>query len=351
MKPRFAQWWLVNWRDTRLLFREFRGPLLTFSLAMVGCAAAYFSLAKNLGEALETFPEALYLMLTLTFLQPSGSFPHHPALQSFYFLMPVIGLLTLAQGLADFSFLLFNRRARSKEWEMALASTLKNHHVIVGLGHLGYRAAFQLLEMGESVAAIEMNPQADTLAAIQKQGIPVIHADATRASALEAANIAKAASIVLCTQNDAVNLKIALAARRLNLQIRVTIRIFEEDFAQALREQFGFTALSGTSLAAPAFAAAAAGVEMSAPINIEGQSFSLARLLISPHSVLAGKTVGYVEDNFSVSILLVRANNRSALHPTNTMILPAGTQMAALGKPQKLHALLHACQDNEKTPC
>jgi len=347
MKPRFVQWWLVGWRDTRLLLREFQGPLLIFTLAIAGCAAAYFWLAKSFGEGLETYPEALYLMLTLTFLQPSGDFPNHPALQGFYFLMPVIGLLTLAQGLADFSFLLFNRRARSKEWEMALASTLKNHHVVVGLGHLGYRAACQLLEMGESVTVIEMNPQADTLAAIQNLNIPVIHEDATRPSALEAANLSKAASIVLCTQNDAVNLKIALAARRINPLVRVTIRIFDEEFAQALHEQFGFTALSGTGLAAPAFAAAAAGVEISAPISIEGEALSLARLVISPHSILAGKTVGFVEDNYSVSILLIRANSHSMLHPTDSLPLPAGTQMAALGKPQKLHALLHVCQDIE----
>ncbi len=43
----------------------------------------------------------------------------------------------LAQGLTEFGALLFNRRLRSKEWEMVVASTFSNHIILVGLGHLG----------------------------------------------------------------------------------------------------------------------------------------------------------------------------------------------------------------------
>lgn len=336
--------WRVAWRDTKLLLREFRGPVTTFSLAIFGCAAIYYGLAQQYKEPVESFAEALYLMLTLTFLQPSQDFPNHFNLQIFYFLMPVLGILTLAQGLADFGFLLFNRRARSKEWEMALASTLNRHHILVGMGHLGYRVADQLHDMGEQIAIIDLNPSADMTGAIQKMGIPVIHDDASRQLVLEAANIARAKSILLCTQNDALNLKIALMARHLNPKIEVIIRIFDEDFAQALHDQFGFNALSGTSIAAPVFAASAAGVDITNPISIEGEALSLARLTISPNSGLSGKTIGYIEDNFSVSILLVRYDHHSQFHPTDSQRVTTGNQLAVMGRPQKLHALLHLCQ-------
>jgi len=79
--------------------------------------------------------------------------------------MPIIGIVMLAQGLADFGSLLFNRRSRSKEWEMAVASTLKNHIILVGLGHLGYRVAIKLHEMDEQIAVIEFNAETDTVSA------------------------------------------------------------------------------------------------------------------------------------------------------------------------------------------
>lgn len=340
----FWRGWRASWRDTLLLVREFRQPLLVFSLTILLTGWVYFELAQKLHEPVESMAEAIYLMLTLTFLQPSQDFPNYLILQVFYFLMPVLGVLTLAQGLADFGVLLFNRRARSKEWEMAVASTFSGHHILVGLGHLGYRVTDQLHDLGEEVVVIELNPAADMAGAIQKMGIPIIHDDATREHVLDGANIKKAKSIVLCIQNDALNLKIALKARSLNPNLQVIIRIFDEDFAEALHTQFGFTALSGTGIAAPVFAASAAGADITNPITIEGEALSLARLTISPQSKLVGKTVGDVEEEFSVSIILVRYDHHSDLHPKDGRQLKRNDQLAVLGKPAHLHTLLHECR-------
>ena len=153
--------------------------------------------------------------------------------------MPLIGIGSLALGLADFGYLFFNRRARSKEWEMAIASTLDKHHILVGLGHLGFHVIQHLKgAMNQQMAVIELDPSADLIAAVQEMDIPIIHDDASRELALDAAGVRQASSIILCTQNDAMNLKIALKARSLNPDIRVVIRIFDDDFAQALTQQF-----------------------------------------------------------------------------------------------------------------
>src|SRR5574340_652743 len=120
---RAALQWRASWRDTAILLAEFRTPLLIFTVAVIGGGLLYFYLAGMVGEPLASPAEAIYLVLTSTFLQPLGGFPHHPALQAFHFFMPIVGLVILAQGLADFGSLLFNRRARNKEWEMAVAST------------------------------------------------------------------------------------------------------------------------------------------------------------------------------------------------------------------------------------
>jgi Trk K+ transport system NAD-binding subunit len=336
--------WKATWRDTIILLKEFQVPLIFFTVAVVGGGLIYETLASWVGEPVQSLSEAIYIVLTAAFPQPVGDFPKYFGLQIFHFLMPVIGIVILALGLADFGSLLFNRRARNKEWEMAVASTMNKHIVLIGLGHLGYRVAQRLYEMGESVVAVELNPGTHTTVAARDMGIPVIQADARHPGALEGANIKDARTIILASQNDAMNLQIALKARTLNPDIQVVIRIFDEDFAHSLQKQFGFTALSATEMAAPVFAAAAAGADVTNPISIEGQQLSLARLTIPVASNLANKTVGYVEDNYHLNIILLRHDHQSEMHPTDTRPLHAGDTLAVLGGPEELSRLM---QDNQ----
>jgi Trk K+ transport system NAD-binding subunit len=311
---------------------------------MIGGGFAYAAIAKLVGTPVNNMAEAIYIVLTATFLQPVGDFPDFFGLQIFHFIMPLIGIIILAQGLADFGILLFNRRARSKEWEMAVASTMNQHIVLIGLGHLGYRVTQRLHEMGKSVVVVEINLGTHTTAAARDMGIPVIQGDARHPGALESANIKDARTIILASQDDAMNLQIALRARSLNPNIEVVIRIFDEEFAHSLQQQFGFTALSATEMAAPVFAAAAAGADVTNPISIEGQQLSLARVKILPSSGLADKTVGYVEDNYHLNIILLRHDHQSEMHPTDTRPLHAGDTLAVLGGPEQLSRLM---QDNQ----
>ncbi len=334
----------AGWRDTIILLKEFQSPLILFTIAVLGGGFVYAAISDWVGEPVETFGEAAFTVLSAAFLQSIGDFPQHYVLQLFHFFMPIVGVLILAQGLADFGSLLFNRKSRSKEWEVAVASTMNKHIILIGLGHLGYRIVQKLNEMGENLVVIELNPSVDTFSAIQAMNIPVIQDDATRPAALESANIKEARTIILASQNDSMNLQIALKARSLNPKIQVVVRIFDADFAQALQDQFGFIALSATEMAAPVFAAAAAGADVTNPISVEGQLLGLARLTIASSSLLANKTVGYVEDNYHLNIILLRHNHQSEMHPTDTCPINIGDTLAVLGGPLELSRLVH---DNE----
>ncbi len=330
----------ANVRDTLLLVREFGWPLFLFTLAMIGGGFLYFSLAANSNFPVANRAEAVYLILSLTFLQAYGDFPDVWYLEIFYFLMPIIGLSILAQGLTDFGFLLFNRHARSKEWEMAVASTFNQHIVLIGLGHLGFRVARQLVEMDQDVAAVELNPKEDLISSAQSMGIPVIGDDARNDKALVGAGIAKAKAIVLCTQNDSMNLQIAVKARKINPAIQVVMRIFDDEFAQMLEEQFGFRAMSATLMAAPSFAAAAAGVDITRPITVEGEAFSLARMNVSEQSRLIGRSMSDIEQRYDLSVVLHRHFQDSDFHPAGEKKLAAGDVLAVLGGPEQIGRLL-----------
>jgi Trk K+ transport system NAD-binding subunit len=59
---------------------------------------------------------------------------------------------------------------------------------------------------------------------------------------------------------------------------------------------------------------------------------------------LSGKTVGYLEDNYHLNIILIRHNHHSEMHPTDNTLINTGDTLAVLGGPDPLNHLLH---DNE----
>jgi len=331
------------WRDTFLLLRDFRAPLFFFGALILGGGLLYFYLAAPTSDALDNPIEAIYLVLTMVFMQASREFPRAWFLEAFYFVMPVLGIVILAQGLTEFGVSLFNRRARGREWEMAVASTFNNHIILVGLGHLGFRVVTQLRELNQDVVVIELEPREDLVDQLRLLDVPILQGDGTREALLEAAGVRNAHTLVLCTQNDNLNLHMAVKARSLNQKIRVITRIFDDDFAQALQKQFGFSALSATGMAAPVFAAAAAGMDISQPITIEGKALSLARLNIAAKSKLVGVTVGQIEQKYDVSVVLVRHDSVSDLHPVSDKMLAVNDVLAVLAGTEQINKL---AQDN-----
>jgi Trk K+ transport system NAD-binding subunit len=185
--------------------------------------------------------------------------------------------------------------------------------------------------MGQDIVVIELNPNRDLVANTKALGVPVIQDDASRDAALEAAGITKAKSIILCTQNDSLNLQVALKARRVNPNISIIIRIFDDEFAASLHEQFGFMALSATGMAAPVFAGVAAGMEMTQPISIEGEALSLGSVKICAGSSLNHMTIREIEQHFNLSVVLLRRKAESDLHPPAEMEVLEGDNLAFLG--------------------
>lgn len=331
---------IASLRDTWLLIREFSWPLFLFFIAELGGGFLFYHLSYVAKEPINNIVEAIYQVLGLTFFQPIGDFPDAWFLEIFYFIMPIVGLVILSQGIAEFGLMFFNRQQRSKEWEIAVASTFHNHHILVGLGHLGYRVVRELYGLGQNIVVVELNPSADLVVNVQQLNIPVIQDDAIRTEALKSAGVGRAKSIILCTQNDSLNLQIALKARKLNNYIKIIMRIFDEEFAQALQEQFGFTALSATQMAAPFFAATAAEIDITQPISVDGQLLSLAQLIINKKSPLNGLTISQVEEEFNVSVVLLRRNNCSDLHPNGySQLLPADN-LAILGGPNEIKKII-----------
>src|SRR5690606_28034995 len=151
-------------------------------------------------------------------------------------------------SLVRFGVAVFNRKHMSEEWHMALASTFSDHVIICGLGHVGRRVALQLCRQ-ERLVCIERAAQAKEGGAALglPEDVAVLLGDATQPELLEKANLARARAILALTDDDMVNLEVALLAREVNPQIRVVLRMFNERLGQRLVDQFKFDAVYSTS--------------------------------------------------------------------------------------------------------
>jgi Trk K+ transport system NAD-binding subunit len=130
---------------------------------------------------------------------------------------------------------------------------VRGHVVVVGLGRVGYRTACALLDMGRKVIAIEKDAESPFVEEIRRRA-PVVIGDARYARTLAAANVAGAESVAALTENDVLNLEIALASRKAAPGIRVVVRTWDRDLAARLARHGGIDrALSASALAAPAF--------------------------------------------------------------------------------------------------
>ena len=63
--------------------------------------------------------------------------------------------MLVGEGIVRIGMLMLSKERGEKEWMKVMASTYRDHIVLCGLGHLGFRILGQLLAAKEPVVAIE----------------------------------------------------------------------------------------------------------------------------------------------------------------------------------------------------
>jgi len=331
-------------RDLFVLLREFRYTLLLFAALMLVGTISFWLLyeSPNAGQRV-SIVRALYNTFGLVFFQPSLEFPSHLWLELLYFVIPVIGLGVLADGVLRFGVMLFNKHARKEEWQMALASTYRNHVIVCGMGKVGYRVVRQLLDFGEQVVGVEHNADRPFVNPLRQMDVPVIIADARQREVLVQAGVEHASALVACTQDDMTNLDIALDARELNPKVKVVMRMFDAELAKKIERGFGIhTAFSVSALAAPAFAAAATRANVSYSFYMDNVLLNVSQVSVERGSPLVGKTLAQVEKELDLTIVQYKGTAKTDLHPDPDIVIEGGDCIAVfaeLGTLGKLNAL------------
>jgi voltage-gated potassium channel len=329
------------WRDTLVLVRQFRVSLLAFStLLCVGTLALrLFYIHPETGRHLGWI-EATHATFMLLFAETLLPFPKKLWLQVLFFITPPIGLAVAADGVLRFGVALFNRRERKEAWQMAVASTYRNHVVVCGLGRVGYRVTKELLRLGEEVIGIERNVDVPFLEELQQIKVPVLLGDARTREMLEKARVSEASAIVVCTDDDLTNLDIALDARELKPDIKVVMRMFDGKLAEKVRRGFGIrTAFSTSALAAPVFAAAATRARIDQSFYLDDVLMNVARATIEQDSPLVGRTVAWAEKELDLTVVLHEGQGTADPHPAPDVSLRAGDCLVVFASLESLARL------------
>ncbi len=336
-------------RDTWVLVRQFRGTLLLFT-ALVLVGALILRYAYSPGQPL-AWSQALYVSFDLMFFETAMDLPGSLAGQVVFFLWPILGLTLVVNGVVQFGTALFNRNERKEAWQVAVASTFHDHVVVCGLGKIGYRVALELLKMQHEVVGIERDPEAPFLEAIRAEGVPVLIGDVREQALLDRAGVRRASAVVACTEDDLTNLEVALEARDLNPEIKVVMRMFDQQLAERVRKGFGIrTVFSTSALAAPALAAAATRATVDYSFYVGDVLLNVSRVVIAAGSQLVGRRLDEVEHEWNVSVVLCEGADGMDLHPPGERVLVEGDRLVVFATLEALACLNRTNAGQETAP-
>lgn len=202
-------------------------------------------------------------------------------------------------------------KSRDNAPPQAAPEQMRDHLIVCGVGHVGYRVAELLRQIGEPFVILSRQVPAEWADIMREGSTPYIIGDARAESCLREAGIATAKGILIVTGDDLVNIQIAADAQRINPDISLIVRVFDHDLAERIGREMGVRdVLSPALLTAPVFTAAALGEEMLRAFTISGCGVDVLRLTFGEQT----PGLGEMRDEFCARRDLIPLAARHATH-------------------------------------
>jgi Trk K+ transport system NAD-binding subunit len=191
---------------------------------------------------------------------------------------------------------------------------ISNHVIVAGLGNVGTRIVGQLHDLGVDVVCVDKREDAAGMALAQRLGIKVVIGETHREEVLRAAGITTCQALVSVTNSDIANLETALHARTLNEDLRIVLRLYDDDLAERVQKTIGNTiSRSVPYLAAQAFAAAMLDHQVLRTIPVGRHVLLLADVRVASTGQLAGQMVRDVHQAGEVRMIALRRPSSSGV--------------------------------------
>ena len=137
--------------------------------------------------------------------------------------------------------------------------------------------------------------------------MPVVIGDAPSERTLRRAGLDGAIALVCATSSDIANLETALQARALRGDdLRIVLRLFDDDLAQRVSETLGNVVSRSVSyLAAPAFAVAMLEHQVLRTIPVGRHVLLIADVRVAPGAAIAGRPLADLENDGLSRVLAI----------------------------------------------
>jgi len=208
--------------------------------------------------------------------------------------------------------------------------------LIIGAGKVGQAAARALHRKGLTVHAIDRDARAlEGLSAFVEGRFA---GDAADRNLLDRAGVLRAASVLLTTNDDAVNIYLAVYCRRLNSDLRIVSRITHERNVEAIHRAGADFVLSYTTLGIEAVMSLLRGHEA----VLIGEGVELYEIPV-PRS-LADRPLSEsgIGSRTGLSVVALRTGDRLAVTLTAKTILATGAELLVLGSREQRRAFAEA---------
>jgi Trk K+ transport system NAD-binding subunit len=221
---------------------------------------------------------------------------------------------------------------------------MSGHFIVCGLGDVGYRIVELLQRLGEPVTVITERALEDRLRAADAFGVRVIVGDARSDRLLREAGLGAAKGLIAATDKDLVNIEVALDARRMQPDLPVVVRLFDQMLARQLEAALEVRrALGMSTLAAPSFAAKALGEAVLASLSLDEVPYVVGRQVVAADRLANCANPGAVARRHRLlSLLRERPDETGATLPAEEEPFRPGDRLSLLGRKEDWDALFQA---------
>ncbi len=242
------------------------------------------------------------------------------AIFSLLFILSVLGLIADRILSSKFEFLL--RRPPIPQ---------SDHVVLVGLGRLGQRIATLLHDLGQQfVCLTAVSEQRDFM-----PQVPLV-CDAI-VKGLTVVNLSTAKSVIMVTDDQMLNLEIALIARdaamKMNTQISLVMRTYDQRFSEHIAGLLpDIRSFCAYSLSAEAFVGAAFGENILSLFRLQDQTVLVTEYEIEANDTLNGKILAQVAYGYGVVPIFHDSHEHrdTKLMPSDDTLLSVGDRLVVL---------------------
>ena len=197
--------------------------------------------------------------------------------------------------------------------------------LVIGAGKVGQSAARALKRKNLTVHAIDRDAQA--LATLGSAADAVYAGDASDRSLIERAGIGAVASVLLTTNDDAMNIYLAVYCRKLNPGLRIVSRITHDRNLEAIHRAGADFVVSYVSLGVERIMALVSGV---ADVTI-GEGIRLVEVPVPPSLAGVPLSQSGIGSRTGLSVVAVEDGGSLTAQLTAATVLPKGGKLLLLG--------------------